>query len=441
MGVINSDFFLPFENPIGFGLSDFVELAVAVLLICFALARSWVEPAASRFARRTVWSMLVLAIAPVVLRMALLPNHPVPSPRTPVEFNHLLVADTLRHFRLANPPHPMYRFFETEWVSQQPAYNSIFPVGNGVSLAMGRLAFGHPWAGAILCVSAFSALCYWMLRAWTTPGWALLGGVVAVLEFGPLSAWMNSYEGGALTAAAVCLATGSLPRLRTRSGGRLLIGLVAALSAMGGIAIALLHNRQATGDWMTRPAAIYRPVTPEQILASRVRTPQRLAPLASPIIILLSVLALERLSRWGAGTEVARFVVFLSFAQFVLWYSFWALAVRDPPPLRPLPDRNSLVFVRYGPQHRYTNEWVYNDADIDRARMIWARDLGARENAQLRRYYPDRTVWLVDADAAEPVLIPYDPEPPPAPQPRPPEPPAGKTKPTQLRFEEVPDVR
>ncbi len=56
-----------------------------------------------------------------------------------------------------------------------------------------------------------------MLRAWTTPEWALAGGFLAIFEFGPLSQWMNGYWGGSLAAAAGCLVFGALPRLR-RSG-------------------------------------------------------------------------------------------------------------------------------------------------------------------------------------------------------------------------------
>src|SRR5260370_42588852 len=59
-----------------------------------------------------------------------------------------------------------------------------------------------------------------MLRGWTTPGWALVGGLLAVIEFGPLSQWMNSYWGGAISGIAGCLVIGSLPR---RNG--LLLGL------------------------------------------------------------------------------------------------------------------------------------------------------------------------------------------------------------------------
>src|SRR5947209_9644172 len=66
-----------------------------------------------------------------------------------------------------------------------------------------------------------------------------------------------------------------------------------------------------------------------------------------------------------------------------------------------------LVFVRYWPNHIFQNEWVYNAADIDHARIIWARDLGPEQNEMLRRNYPDRTAWLLEPDADPPRLTPY----------------------------------
>src|SRR5579864_56330 len=98
--------FLPLRNPIGFGASDFIEFALAAALAGLALIpRPLLEPYAKRFAQKTGWCMLLLAALPVALRLILLPHHPVPSPDLYDEFGHLLMADTLRHFHLANLPH------------------------------------------------------------------------------------------------------------------------------------------------------------------------------------------------------------------------------------------------------------------------------------------------------------------------------------------------
>jgi hypothetical protein len=68
-----------------------------------------------------------------------------------------------------------------------------------------------------------------------------------------------------------------------------------------------------------------------------------------------------------------------------------------------------LVLVRYGPTHDpgLQMEWVYNRADIDRARVIWARDMGDSDNSRLLRYYRDRDVWLIEPDRHPVRLLPY----------------------------------
>ncbi len=176
--------------------------------------RPWLERITRLVAQRTTLCFLIVAGLPIALRLALLPHHPVPSPDIYDEFGHLFVADTIRHFRLANPAHPLHQFFETFFVLQQPTYSSIYPLGQGLFLALGWMVFGLPWAGVVLSVAAFCALCYWMLLGWTTRPWALVGALLAVIEFGPLNEWMNSYWGGAVSAIAGCLVFGALPRLR-----------------------------------------------------------------------------------------------------------------------------------------------------------------------------------------------------------------------------------
>jgi hypothetical protein len=60
-----------------------------------------------------------------------------------------------------------------------------------------------------------------------------------------------------------------------------------------------------------------------------------------------------------------------------------------------------LVLVAYPPDHDPNIEWVYNRADIDRSRIVWARDMGEEGNADLLSYFAGRRVWqLKDADDA-----------------------------------------
>jgi len=549
--------FVPFENPIGFGAADFIEIAWCAVLVALAFTwRALLAPAAQRLAQRTAWSMAICAALPVVLRALLLPHHPVPTPDVYDEFGHLLVADTLRQLRLANPAHPLHQFFETFFVLQRPTYSSIYPIGQGLALATGRALFGLPWAGVLLSTAAFCALCYWMLLAWTTPEWALAGGLLAMIEFGPLSQWMNGYWGGTLAAAAGCLVFGALPRLResarARDGALLGIGLglnlltrpyesiflllsvalffvplknfrvlvrplaIGALVALPAIGIMLLQNKSVTGKWTELPYSLsqyqygvpaaltflpdptpHLDLTREQALEYKSQMAFRGADretlqsyllrleyrvryyrfffipplyLALPffllrlvewryawvaltlaifalginffpafqthylgavtcLFVLMGVAGIEQIGRWSA--EAARIVMFLCVAFFVFWYTLhifdgreFSLALQPYETWNGLnhanPERRItvnrqlartpgklLVFVRYSPAHVFQDEWVYNGADIDAARIVWARDLGAQENEKLLEYYPGREVWLLEPDAQPPRLQPY----------------------------------
>jgi len=65
--------------------------------------------------------------------------------------------------------------------------------------------------------------------------------------------------------------------------------------------------------------------------------------------------------------------------------------------LEKLPGKQ-LVLVRYSPGHEVFNEWVYNAADIDNSKVLWAREMDTADNEELIHYYKDRKVWLVQPD-------------------------------------------
>ena len=68
-----------------------------------------------------------------------------------------------------------------------------------------------------------------------------------------------------------------------------------------------------------------------------------------------------------------------------------------------------LVIVRYAPDHSPHEEWVYNEADIDGSRVVWARDMGDERNRELLEYFRDRQAWLLEPDGPAPRLTKYPP--------------------------------
>ncbi|MFI5181550.1 MAG: hypothetical protein ACHQPI_09185 [Thermoanaerobaculia bacterium] len=65
-----------------------------------------------------------------------------------------------------------------------------------------------------------------------------------------------------------------------------------------------------------------------------------------------------------------------------------------------------LVFVEYGPRHVVHQEWVYNGADLEGARILFARSISREANEHLLARYPGRRAWLLRPDEAD-RLIPY----------------------------------
>src|SRR3954454_2364355 len=294
--------FLSPNDPIGFGTGDYVELFAVTILALLIGGWAFSPRLRKRIRPESRWWLLVFAALPIGLRLCLLSRSPAPIPSGADDFSYLLLADTLRHFRLANPAHSFPEFFEQVFVLQQPTRSSMYPPGQGIILTFGWLVLGHPWAGVLCAIGAFCAACYWMLRAWTSPGWALAGGLLTCLEFGPLSYWTNSYWGGAVSATAGCLVFGALPRIvngpRLRDAALLGCGIslqlltrpfelcfllfsalvffsltlrgtfdrrrarsaamVACVPVFAAVALTGIHNKRVTGYWTTLPYMLYR---------------------------------------------------------------------------------------------------------------------------------------------------------------------------------------
>ncbi|HXJ07176.1 MAG TPA: hypothetical protein VNH65_18895 [Candidatus Acidoferrum sp.] len=71
-----------------------------------------------------------------------------------------------------------------------------------------------------------------------------------------------------------------------------------------------------------------------------------------------------------------------------------------------LPGKH-LIVVRYSEDHNIHDEWVYNGADIDGSKVIWARELDKEQNAKLFAYFKDRRIWLVEPDVDNTEIKPY----------------------------------
>ena len=152
--------------------------------------------------------------------------------------------------------------------------------------------------------------------------------------------------------------------------------------------------------------------------------PHFVAPMA-PALYALVMMAMRHLRLWQwhnrpVGRQMVRSVPVMAVAILVLHVSGLVLKLGPSVPsedfgrsgilaqLQGCPG-GQLVVVQYAPNHNADDEWVYNDADIDAAKVVWARDMGALANEELIRYFRDRRVWLLEADQSPPKLLPYMP--------------------------------
>jgi hypothetical protein len=144
---------------------------------------------------------------------------------------------------------------------------------------------------------------------------------------------------------------------------------------------------------------------------------------ATAVTFALLVQAIRHLRRWEwggrpVGIGLTRVVVLFALIMAPLHQRGGTLpAITSKPPtigyrakfaseLNAIPGEH-LILVRYGPVSIDSGEWVYNSADIDHAKIVWARDIPGIDLHPLLDYFRGRRVWLVEPDAIPPRLTPY----------------------------------
>jgi hypothetical protein len=142
---------------------------------------------------------------------------------------------------------------------------------------------------------------------------------------------------------------------------------------------------------------------------------------AAPLTALMIVASLRQLSLWRGpaprtGRSVCRIVCAVCLLSVFGAYSDAVADIRHSGGQRYVKVRKQLerepgqqlVFVRYGPDHNWRDEWVYNAADMDKAKIVWVRDLDPEQNALVRRSFPHRKVWLLYRNHWKSQVSPYD---------------------------------
>jgi hypothetical protein len=549
----------------GVGKQDVREIAGAGLLtILTILVFRWRPLLSAKVLRRFHTSanhvtryVLAAMLLPLALRLALLPWLPPPEALYHDEFSHLLVADTLAAGRLANPPHTLWRHLETIYILQHPTYSSIYPIGQGFILAVGKVLTGNVWGGVLLAVALMCGAISWMLYGCLPPKWAAVGGLLAAIQYGLAEQWVNSYMGGAFCAFGGALLFGALCRLRkvTSLSMALLVGLgwsivwltrpfesllllliswgfIAAFSIrdprlwrrwLGPIVLILsiqvsagcitaLHNHAVTGSVKTLPYQLSQQAygVPQSLLWQKAieEPPLRIAEFkemywwqrkqkdltgwalvhhwggnlyhawqffVGPWYSLPILLLVFQLKDWqvivgggvitGALTATAvypfffphyiaayscviSFLIFRGMMAIYQWHirgkhvgslvvlflmSVGFLAKLQMVPLGAIlkpghitrqeslrvqvsnrlmrESGRHVVFIRYGPNHNFHDEWVYNAADIDASPIVWCRAINPTDDAEVTQYYTDRQFWTADVDKDSVRVSRYQPRP------------------------------
>lgn len=182
----------------------------------------------------------------------------------------------------------------------------------------------------------------------------------------------------------------------------------------------------ATLPWMVRDRRVRFPLFQlafsicGSLLVAVIFMAHHQAPLAATLFLLL-VQAIRHLRCWQirgrpVGIFLTRLVVVLVLARIAFYIARPPSLVEAVGPERAnlvkqldaMPNKQ-LVIVRYSPDHFPFVEFVYNDADVDRAKTVWAREIPGVDMNPLFEYFHGRTIWLLEADRQPLRLRPYEP--------------------------------
>ncbi len=247
--------------------------------------------------RRAGLSALAAGLAALLACAFVASLDPAPHPRSFRDFSTLLLADTLRHARLANPVPAFAKYLQSPEVLIAPHYVSAQPPLQALFPWLG-LAFGNPFVGSALGFALGCAALVWMLRAWVPGAIAVAAALCVALQLHLAEQLGLSLGPAAPLFLAAALVLGALPRLAASGGslaagsalgtGALLLVVLDPLSAgvvallalgfgvavripaprPGGLAVAAsilalglawhgYYNLRTTGEVLSSPAALY----------------------------------------------------------------------------------------------------------------------------------------------------------------------------------------
>ena len=193
------------------------------------------------------------------------------------------------------------------------------------------------------------------------------------------------------------------------------------------LSLPLLFGRRLFHDRRIRPLSIVAAVCTVGLAVNTWFYPHYAAPMTGLIYVLV-LQGMRHLRVWRpAGAGLARAVVLACVGMAVLRACAQPLSFYMPPDwpmtwyytrpgnvqrarvlreLESMPGRQ-LAIVHYRPGHNFFEEWVYNAANIDAAKVVWAHEIDAASDRELARYFHQRQVWVVDADARPATISPY----------------------------------